>query len=470
MSDRSFRLLVNPLSGGGAAPAAVVAGGPAAPRRRRPVEVTYSPGPVACARAGRARRPPAATWSSRSAATGCSRRSPARSSTPGACSGIVPSGRGNDFARMLGLRHDPEDVAHVLLEGEPTTVDVIDAGRPDRARQRLRRRRLARLRDRRPVAPAAPVAAVPLRRGPLRARLHARPVHRRGRRRAARARRPTPSWSRTPATTAPACTSRPTPSLDRRAARRGRGPGRLEAAADPVDAEAVRRHRTSTSTTCIVLAGQRDPGQQRRPASRRTATASGSRRCRSPPRSAPSALRVLRLTAGRRSPRGAARPAPRRRRRRRRGRRSPVNRAASPSSSRPAPSRSAAPRATKTCSRGASGSVTDPPGASRATCSAAPRRVDRHRGVEAGDPRGQRQSARAGVDRRAGRTTGAVPGSSGSTHICTNRVGSVAAGASLRSLCSTPLPALSRCTRPGPTTPALPVGVLVHQARRRAPR
>lgn len=44
--------------------------------------------------------------------------------------GILPSGRGNDFARMLRLVDDtPEQVAHVLLEGDPTPVDVIDADR-----------------------------------------------------------------------------------------------------------------------------------------------------------------------------------------------------------------------------------------------------------------------------------------------------------------------------------------------------
>jgi diacylglycerol kinase family enzyme len=43
--------------------------------------------------------------------------------------GIVPSGRGNDFARMLGLSTEPERVAHTLLEGEVSVVDVIDAGR-----------------------------------------------------------------------------------------------------------------------------------------------------------------------------------------------------------------------------------------------------------------------------------------------------------------------------------------------------
>ena len=41
---------------------------------------------------------------------------------------------------------------------------------------------------------------------------------------------------------------------------------------------------------------------------------------------------------------------------------------------------------------------------------------------------------------------GVSPDSSGRTHICTNRVGSAAPGASLRSLCRTPEPADSRCT------------------------
>jgi diacylglycerol kinase (ATP) len=42
--------------------------------------------------------------------------------------GIVPCGRGNDFARMLRLAGDDEGVAHCLLEGEPTPVDVISVG------------------------------------------------------------------------------------------------------------------------------------------------------------------------------------------------------------------------------------------------------------------------------------------------------------------------------------------------------
>jgi len=42
--------------------------------------------------------------------------------------GIIPSGRGNDFARMLRLLDStPERTAHTLLEGDPTPVDVIGA-------------------------------------------------------------------------------------------------------------------------------------------------------------------------------------------------------------------------------------------------------------------------------------------------------------------------------------------------------
>jgi diacylglycerol kinase family enzyme len=45
--------------------------------------------------------------------------------------GIVPAGRGNDFARMLGLSADPADVARVLLAGAPSPVDLVSVGLPD---------------------------------------------------------------------------------------------------------------------------------------------------------------------------------------------------------------------------------------------------------------------------------------------------------------------------------------------------
>ncbi|MBO2465162.1 MULTISPECIES: diacylglycerol/lipid kinase family protein [Actinomadura] len=41
--------------------------------------------------------------------------------------GIVPAGRGNDFARQLGVPSDPERLAPLLLDGEPRAVDAIEA-------------------------------------------------------------------------------------------------------------------------------------------------------------------------------------------------------------------------------------------------------------------------------------------------------------------------------------------------------
>ncbi|PAZ10019.1 hypothetical protein CLM62_41905 [Streptomyces sp. SA15] len=40
--------------------------------------------------------------------------------------GIVPAGRGNDFARALGLPTAPADLARILLHNEPSPVDTIE--------------------------------------------------------------------------------------------------------------------------------------------------------------------------------------------------------------------------------------------------------------------------------------------------------------------------------------------------------
>ncbi|MBC6462701.1 diacylglycerol/lipid kinase family protein [Actinomadura sp. HBU206391] len=45
----------------------------------------------------------------------------------GAVFGIVPAGRGNDFARQLGVPTDPVELAGLLLDAEPRPVDVITA-------------------------------------------------------------------------------------------------------------------------------------------------------------------------------------------------------------------------------------------------------------------------------------------------------------------------------------------------------
>jgi diacylglycerol kinase (ATP) len=43
--------------------------------------------------------------------------------------GIVPAGRGNDFARQLGLPSEPAALARLLLTGEPRKVDFIEVAR-----------------------------------------------------------------------------------------------------------------------------------------------------------------------------------------------------------------------------------------------------------------------------------------------------------------------------------------------------
>ncbi|MEU3660137.1 diacylglycerol kinase family protein [Streptomyces sp. NPDC032940] len=44
----------------------------------------------------------------------------------GAVLGLVPAGRGNDFARALDLPAEPENLAELLLRGEPRPVDTIE--------------------------------------------------------------------------------------------------------------------------------------------------------------------------------------------------------------------------------------------------------------------------------------------------------------------------------------------------------
>ena len=125
---RTFHLLVNPTSGGGAAPAAAVPVARILRDAGARVEVTYSPGPVACAELA---REAVGRGDVVVAVGGDGMLSSVAGAVveAGGVLGIVPSGRGNDFARMLGLGTDPERVAHTLLEGEVIEVDVIDAGR-----------------------------------------------------------------------------------------------------------------------------------------------------------------------------------------------------------------------------------------------------------------------------------------------------------------------------------------------------
>ncbi|MCX6399772.1 MAG: diacylglycerol kinase family protein [Propionibacteriales bacterium] len=126
---RSFSFLVNPLSGGGAAPAAVV---PVARLLRdagAEVEVTYSPGPRATldlVKAGVARGDVIVAVGG----DGMLSSIAGQVAKEDGVLGMIPAGRGNDFARMLKLSEDAEVIAKVLLDGAETPTDLISVTLP----------------------------------------------------------------------------------------------------------------------------------------------------------------------------------------------------------------------------------------------------------------------------------------------------------------------------------------------------
>ena len=124
---RRFCFLVNPSSGGGAAPEAVV---PVARLLRdagAEVEVTYSPGPLAM----RALVDVALGRGDVVVSVGgdgmlSSLAGPV--AEDGGVLGVLPAGRGNDFARMLDLPATPEAQAELFLDGPTRKVDLIAFG------------------------------------------------------------------------------------------------------------------------------------------------------------------------------------------------------------------------------------------------------------------------------------------------------------------------------------------------------
>jgi len=125
---RRFHLLVNLTSGGGRGPEAALPVVRLLRDAGAEVVVDRSTGAVACARLARAS---AARGDVVVAVGGDGMLSSIADALVGAQGilGILPCGRGNDFARMLGLSGAPEDVARTLLVGAPREVDVVDAGR-----------------------------------------------------------------------------------------------------------------------------------------------------------------------------------------------------------------------------------------------------------------------------------------------------------------------------------------------------
>ena len=122
-----FSFLVNPASGGGAAPEAVV---PVARLLRdagATVEVSYSPGPQAVAALVRAALERCDVVVS-VGGDGMLSSLAGPVSAGGGTLGVLPAGRGNDFARMLDLPATPEEQAALLLSGATRSVDLISWG------------------------------------------------------------------------------------------------------------------------------------------------------------------------------------------------------------------------------------------------------------------------------------------------------------------------------------------------------
>ena len=124
MTQRSFTFLVNPASGGGAAPAAVVPVARTLREAGASVDVTYSPGPLAMGALVDAAVERGDVVVS-VGGDGMLSSLAGLVSSAGGTLGVVPAGRGNDFARMLGLPSDPAEVAAQLLDGEVRQVDLI---------------------------------------------------------------------------------------------------------------------------------------------------------------------------------------------------------------------------------------------------------------------------------------------------------------------------------------------------------
>jgi diacylglycerol kinase (ATP) len=124
VTTRSFTFLVNPTSGGGAAPGAVVPVARILREAGATVDVTYSPGPQAMAElVDRAvdRGDVVVSVGGDGMLSSLAGLVGARGGTLG----VVPAGRGNDFARMLGVPDDPAGQARLLLDGAVRPIDLL---------------------------------------------------------------------------------------------------------------------------------------------------------------------------------------------------------------------------------------------------------------------------------------------------------------------------------------------------------
>ena len=106
---------------------------------------------------------------------------------------LIPGGRGNDLARVVGIPTEPEAAAALIAAGTTQTIDVGEVERPALPLHRQLRVRLRREPDRQRDQVAEGQPRLPLRRAASPRGLEARPVHAHARRRAARGDRATRS-------------------------------------------------------------------------------------------------------------------------------------------------------------------------------------------------------------------------------------------------------------------------------------
>jgi diacylglycerol kinase family enzyme len=121
---RAFTFLVNPNAGGGAAPDAVVPVARLLREAGATVDVTYSPGPhamVGLVDDAVGRGDVVVSVGGDGMLSSLAGLVSERSGTLA----VLQAGRGNDFARMLGLPTDPADQARLLLEGGVRPVDLL---------------------------------------------------------------------------------------------------------------------------------------------------------------------------------------------------------------------------------------------------------------------------------------------------------------------------------------------------------
>lgn len=134
--NRSFTFLVNPASGGGAAPGAVLPVSRLLRDAGARVDVTYSPGPQAMLglvdeAVGRGDVVVSV------GGDGMLSSLAGAVSLAGGTLAVVPAGRGNDFARMLGVPETIEEQAALLLQGVVRAVDLVCWTLPGEAPRRV---------------------------------------------------------------------------------------------------------------------------------------------------------------------------------------------------------------------------------------------------------------------------------------------------------------------------------------------